>query len=399
MNLKQIVILIVAVVVLVSLVTAVKVLVPVTPPTPQDKFQSLSPKPVVLTFPETLWPAPAKQGSTERLASEEPLAFVQEAHQRGVHDFWFQNDNDVSIQLGLLQKNCTCANVSVALALTGWRENGGQLAAAAMVLGHAGPLGAAELAATAGAQNRPQPGPNVDWKHLAPADNRPLQAADCFTIPPWAGGWVRLGWNASESEPKRLSADLAMVASSTSTIRLEASVSFVAPIKVWPTTKELSVAQFTAGDSPRQARFLCWSPTRRHFTLKPYLHDESTERSNRFITCEQLAPLNHEECQQLENERKTRVLSGYAVILTVHQRLANDDQMDMGPFRATAFLKSDAMDGSLELVVTGTVVGDVNVLTDGESRDRIRLCPFPSRFGVEKVTLEADLGEIGRAHV
>jgi hypothetical protein len=287
----------------------------------------------------------------------------QESEKPGQHDFWFRNPNDFSVRLGLNQKNCTCSKVEAGIAPS------------------EGPVDD---------NNPPQPTDGVKWQEML-SDSSP-GGPKSLLVPPQAGGWVRLNWKVKEQGAKRLSADFwTQPAGHVPPPRLEAAVTFVVPIQVIPANRELSAGTFEPGEKPREITFLCWSSTRKSFTLVPETPEVQRNR-HPFVTCGQPVPLSPEQSRKIQQEQRSRVLCGYAVPITVREHLDNGQPSDIGPFRTEVELSSDVLeDEKLTLIVTGAVRADVTVVSGGEVQDRIELGNFPASLGkTRKVIIEAD---------
>ena len=368
MKFKQFAILTVAVVALVSVVTWVGFFQPTKP------TGSNSPRPPsqeVLVFPEKDWPTPAA-------GEAETPPTIQEAHQEGGHNFWFQNDNDFPVQMGLISKNCTCSHVSVALAPDGW----------------------------AAKQGRVDPGLDIAWQDLknAAAQVEKLQG---ILVPAKAGGWVRLGWRDNQPGPKLLTADMWTETSGQGgapKVTLKANILFVPSINVFhPGESDPILPPLTGGVVPTEVQYWCWSSTRSHFTLEHVL-PEVPSSQDIFITRAKPKELSPQEIKKLEEDVSaelkkygkvlvTPVRSGYSVVVGVRERLPDGRQHDMGPFHATVELKSDAQADPVKLTLRGSVPSDVTVVSGSDQLDRIQMGQFSSHEGHEKtVIVEADPG-------
>src|SRR5207248_9566844 len=114
----------------------------------------------------------------------------------------------------------------------------------------------------------------------------------------------------------------------------------------------------------------CWSSTRPNFSLT------AKERSgDPCFTCT-CTPLSDEARKDLADLTKSRVLHGYNVRITVHERLNDNVQMELGPFGRRVILSSDPDIEPTSVLVAGVVRGEVTVETEDE-RGGIILGPFP----------------------
>jgi len=144
---------------------------------------------------------------------------------------------------------------------------------------------------------------------------------------------------------------------------------------------------------PRVAKFTVYSSTRRSFTLQPE-SEKAQQARHPFVTCGQPTALTDEQCRTLEKEHRTDILCAYRVEVTVWERLEGREH-DLGPFRTTVALKSDALPDDIGLTVSGVVRGPVTVVSgEGDAnKDRIAFGAFPRSIGaIKTVTVEADPG-------
>ncbi len=353
--------------------------------TPQKVDVPASPKQdVVLTFPTTLWPPLDPAGAPT-------LPLIQERGIPGHKDFWFANNNDVAVTLGLGQKNCTCTNVQVALAPEDWEKRQGKDAATAVTqaaLGGAGPL--AVLAPAAGAPTPPDS--DLSWRALESELANP--AAKGFDIPARRGGWVRLAWKGDKAGDQALEAKMWMqtpASGVSETLRI--GVKFVEPIRVLPDTRERTFDIIKPGDKPKETAFTILSVTRRSFSLVPE-SDADQKTRHPFVTLGKPVLLTGEHLDKLQESLRVPALSAYSIPVTVREEIQEGDkvrQIDMGPFRATLKMTSDVGDDPVIFFVTGFVEGDVTVVGDTSTRDRVQLETFSGRSGTTRtVALESD---------
>jgi hypothetical protein len=386
---KQVAVLALALVALIGVVTYFKMNLPTNArgnpgrATPDDQPQALN-------FPEVTWPT-VTTDPTKMQASAPPPEF--EWHQLGHHDFWFQNDTDKAVQMGLVRTTCKCTSVMIALAPEGWEKEKGRKAGAAeaaAVIGSGGLLGALGQAA-AGDSRESDPAPDLNWQTLVSETVK--NDAGGVVVPPKGRGWVRVGWKSEKLGPERLSLDLWTDPPGPQPIHLEVGVFLVEPVYVEP--KEATIDEpINVGDPPRMMSFFCWSPTRDHFRVEPEPADVQKQK-HPFITVGSPVPATDVERKALADalKRKWGVRAAYRVPVTVRERLPDGRQSDLGPFHKSFTLTTDTADEPLVVTVLGTVKGDVTVISDSDLPDRIRLVPFPTHFGVSKtVAVEADPG-------
>jgi hypothetical protein len=384
MNLKQLIVVTIALVALVGLVTFAVTYLPgrgKSGPSPNVKSRT------TLTFPVREVPPSRPDALDPNAPPPEPPREI-EWHTPGHQDFWFSNDNDEPVPLGLYGSSCKCSQVQVALAPEGWdtaRNEQAAQAAARTALGHGGPLGVLTPRAFVAAG----PGPDTEWTTLE--SSQVNRDAKPFVVPPRRGGWVRIGYKGERIAPERLNAELWTHAPNVSeVIRLEVLVVFVEAVRVFPETREKLVETLSAEGPPREASFVFFSSTRDHFSLEPEA-PEAQAKNHPFVTVAAPVPLTSDERAKLQPEVAGRVLSGYRVKVTVRERLSDGRIHDMGPYRTPITFTSDAIDGPMVVAVGGVVQGDVTVVSETDVKDRIVMGTFSSRHGkTARATLEGD---------
>jgi hypothetical protein len=94
-------------------------------------------------------------------------------------------------------------------------------------------------------------------------------------------------------------------------------------------------------------------------------------------------PLNDAERDQLAKQQESRVLCGYRVDVTVHERISDRVQLELGPFLRRLQLATDLMEEPIGPLLSGVVRGEVQVGTP-EDNDRIDLKSFPAEQGTRK---------------
>jgi hypothetical protein len=317
-----------------------------------------------------------------------PKASEFESNGEGHYDFWFQNPNDFTVEIGLNQKSCTCSNVA-ALILTPEEEEG--LRKKKPVSGvpqvsdaSAGPL---DILAAAVALNEEGKAlflkESKRWQPLREGNESPVAS-----IPAKATGIVRLSWKGKQGV-QRLIAEMWGQESGKAKTRnvvakLEVPVVIVAPIQVFPETE----AAFTL--EPTQSHefeCLCWSSTRPKFQIK----SAKEESNDPCIRCT-FSPIGGEELPRwigilnanLEKTTQpipTQILCMYRVMVKVDERLPGGPQMALGPFMRKVVITTDQEDyPTVTINVQGVVRGDIKVGTD-EDYDRVSLKSFSARRG------------------
>jgi hypothetical protein len=340
---KQIVLAIVAVVGLVAGITFVKQYqiggVDESPqPTPQPRPRP-SPVEVKLNFPEgTIW------------EWKPPSAGQFEQQTKGYQDFWFQNDNPVPVVLGLRSKSCKCSEVLVAV------------------------LPADEVKKH---RNAIADAPRSKL-NLQPLEIDEVKGA---TVANGAGGIVRLAWEdkkekTDEDRHERLVVEVWVqaVGGGPKTVHhLELPVTFVPALRLdqrFANLDDLNLKE------EKTAEFRCWSSTNPQFSLTA-----KAQREDPCFSCT-CTPLSEKERKDLETASKSRVLCGYAVRVTAHERVSESIEMELGPFSRRILLTSDPGIEPTSVVVVGVVRGDIAVSTD--EKGRIDLGPFPAKNGIIK---------------
>jgi len=285
------------------------------------------------------------------------------------HDFRFVNRTSSAVALGLKLKSCQCAQVSVALATAPDRQ---AMAAAAAGIAPAAALGQPLPLAGAAA--------TADFALTLPGAKDRWQSLDggaAVTVPPGDAGLVRVSWEGKKVGPERLAIDLwtEQAPHGRVPLRLQVPLAFVPAIRVDPAT--VKVRDIAGKDQQETAELTCWSSTRTHFPLT--VREENG--SDCFVAG--IRPLTADERQTLATQQKCRVLSGYRVTVTVHERRPNGDPLDLGPLERKLRLNGPADCDAATVTLTGMVRGEVKVLSVADA-DRIELGSFSVARGTSK---------------
>jgi hypothetical protein len=269
---------------------------------------------------------------------------------RDAHRFFlFQNVEDKPVKLGLMGVNCSrCTKVY-----------------AALVPGYTPETTKAQVEANE----------NLDWQELE------LKQDSWFTVPAKAGGAVRLTWNVQSLGPEGIWADLRteMDGVAGSPRRIGTPIIAVAPVMVATEAslaganpaKEADLGEMRADEAkPATATFICWSATRKQFSL------EAKSADHPCITVSAPERLSDQEAEKLSEAAKKTVRCAYRVAVTVRERTEKGDRMNLGPFRRTVALVSDAGGDNVEAVVTGVVRGEVTI-GGPDDHDRLDFGGFP----------------------
>ena len=378
MKSAQTVVFLVILVVMVFAVTFASMYVRQTPTNPKANKGDGGPSGLRLTFRRDSYPMKLGPRDDPKLA-EEPLRseFGVLAH----FDFWFTNDNDQEVRVGLKKKNCTCSEVKLFLAPDGWRRQ------AAAQVGQRHELMADLVLPTvvaAGADSSA-------WLDLMNKEG--------VVIPPGAAGFVRLSWEGRRGpapvQGQALTAELWTQTPGGVPTVLRVGVLEVDPVHV--DTKGLSLETLGAGDAST-ATMHCWSSTRLDFDF-----EIRPGRDNPLIVCskERLTEAEIAELAAVENERAVQqkrpprpVLSGWRIQVTANERSKDGKRrLDEGPFVYPLTLVPARMRVEHpEVAVHGRVRGDVML----ESGDSIRLGEFKVRNGTSReVKLTSERRELG----
>jgi hypothetical protein len=353
-------------------------------------------------------------------------------HTDGHYNFWFRNPHDKPIDLGILPgregKNCDCSSVEAALLTPeffkspeDWKQFQSQAPATAVALiGAPTPLGYVA--------NHVEVWPMVSQQlagmHRFLADKlrwHTLTLEDPLTVPGQTDGVVRLTWHGNRTEPSEMNTLRAGLWTRepdaqrpTLGPRLSVLIAFVAPIRIEPPTRTITVRELAQGEKG-EAEFICWSSTHSQFTIEPVPQSEFVtvqkpralgpselkELAARFKertaqqewrkknTQETPRALTPTEIDEYAKGKETQVLAAYAVPVTVCETL-NDKQLPLGPFSSEIHFKGELHGVEIPpVLVTSLIRGEVTVTAPGdrdpaqEQRDRLTLGEFYSDRGKE----------------
>jgi hypothetical protein len=309
----------------------------------------------------------------------------------GHYDFWFENPQDVPVELGIAYKSCKCTVPSVCILspeeTQRYRTWSYGSAAAHVALAHQGML---PLLGQMQLDQEVTPGwsrARLDWQPLPVNDDQGVPVGPHFS------GMLRIAWDGTKAQSgsQLLKVDIWMQAQEgTSAPRarqtIELPVFWVTPLQFVPPTLD-------AGElNPQQKRELlavCWSSTRSWFPLhieekrgEPYFHCTcqplTAEQRNAFAEGMRKKPAKEGE----EPGPKPRVLYAYQVHITVQERVSETARMDMGPFgRKIVVAGPDSM--VAEVPLSGTVRGEIQVGGEDDN-GKIRLGQFKAKTGTQK---------------
>jgi hypothetical protein len=302
-------------------------------------------------------------------------------------DFWYHNENDADLTVGLWSKTCKCTNVELYVLPPQAKTRVLAAVADRMAQAHQGPLA---LACLLLAQNEPA---YLDAEGTA--ELTPLESKESGRVPAGAVGWIRLKWSGEQARPQDLNADLWSNSKERGpSMALKVRVQFVHPLLAKP---HVMAGTFGEQDLPRDLTLFCWSATRSAFRIKAEVTNPRGPASTDPFVLGQPIPLTAAECQQLEKETdRGRILCGYRVPIKL-QKVSSDGKtpFDIGPFYRWVQLSSD--DEGIEpivVAVSGTVQGDVSV--GGRSADgMVSFGSFDRTKGTQQsVVLQSDLPDL-----
>ena len=278
--------------------------------------------PARLVFGDTVWPLDPKNPDAQ-------LDF--EWRRPGHHDFAFRSEGG-PVRVRLNSTSCACTQVELGI--------------------------------------------GTDWHVLRPED------ADGITMPPGAASVVRLSWKGEELGPKRLSAELRTEAAEAppTTVTLEVPLNFVRPVRVAPedSLKEPDSGEFWVGTlepgTVRTLPLIVWSSTRDHFSLN------LPAAENPHVRCGPAQSLGSDECARLCRRSDATVLCGYRVPVTVLERTADGQDLDLGAFAHRLQFTSEADPEPVTVDLAGSVRGPLTVGTDAD-RGEVSLGTFERGTG------------------
>jgi hypothetical protein len=291
-----------------------------------------------LAFQETVWPHdPADPDARADYEWRRP----------GHHDFAFRAGGDGPVRVWLTATGCACTRVELG-------------------------IDTAEGSTT--------------WQVLRRED------ADGLTVPARASGAVRVSWRGEELGPKRLTAELRTASGEGegTPITLEVPVNFVPPVRVAPEESleeppdgEIKIGALGPGDT-RTIRLIAWSSTRDQFALKP------KAPADPHITCGPPERLGKAECARLERGHDTTVRCAYRVPVTVRERTADGQELDLGPLSRQLEFVSDPDIETVVVSLGGSARGPVTVGDDAD-RGELSLGTFERGAGTSAaITLSTE---------
>jgi hypothetical protein len=326
---------------------------------------------------------------------EPPL--VTEVRQAGHQDFWFTNESEQDLAVGLNEKGCTCSEVEIAVAPPSWISHSlHQMAVAqAIQMQLHGLYGLTMLAAL----NRRDP----LFPELRDNDARyaMLTKENSFTVPAGGIGRVRLSWQQQMARKLNTFADL-WIGQSGGVVnaRLDAHVLVVDPVVL--AMKELTLPAVTTRElekmekqkTGQRAWIICGSMTRTHFRVQAELVHENIKPESDPMEVGEPIPLNSADIRKLIEEfgdKMPTILSGYKIPVTLKARAKDGTPAEWGHFTRLVRMTAEEDSNPVTLPVTGQVLGDVTVGEVGKLRGALDLGPFPRDRGTHaSIILQTD---------
>jgi hypothetical protein len=351
----------------------------------KNSEETVTVAPTTLVFPFKTFPR------------EDEKVQTTEVRQVGHQDYWFVNESQQDVRVGLNEKGCTCTEVEITVAPPGWLEH---LARSAVTQALQQPLrGLDNLTILAAANDRA-----YQFPELPNAEGTMLTREFYSTVPAGAVGRVRLTWKQELVKPLRTYAQL-WLGQRDATARLQAAVRISTPIEV---SKEVTIEPISERQleklqkEPQQKRrdgrgwIICFSLTRPRFNLKAeLLHHEPYSPQSDPVEVGAPIPLEEADLRRLEDKseamRGLTALSGYRIPVTVRAKGKDGTQMEWGRFYRVVQLSSpDADIEPVPVQVTGEVLGDITI-GSGDEGGTINLGPFPRTHGTRRaINLETD---------
>lgn len=314
-----------------------------------------------------------------------------EVHQSGHQDFWFVNENEREVAVGLNAKGCTCSEVELTVAPPEWLQN---LARSAVLTAlQQPPRGLDNLTLLAVVNDRQQ-----QFPELPNAGGTMLSQEFSTTVPTGAVGRIRISWRQEAVKALATYAELWMGQRGGSvSARLEVGVRISPPLEVYKelTIPAISERELESQKKTKNAWIICYSLTRPSFKLKAdILHGRLKPKSDPLEVGEPI-PLSRADLQRLEEKQEAMhrltILSGYRIPVRVRATAEDGTPMEWGRFHRVVQLSS--LDEGIEptqVQVTGEVLGDISVGGNDEL-GTINLGPFLRPHGIKRsIVLQTD---------
>jgi hypothetical protein len=278
-----------------------------------------------------------------------------EEHQQGHSDFWFHNEHEAELRVGLIKVGCSrCTDVALYLLPAD--------------------VGATLLASVGRVKNLSQPEKLAQAAQVQDkGEGRDLfQSEQAVAVPAGAVGWVRVSWKAEQAGPQSFTAQLWTEQKGTEGSRLQVAAVAFKPVRVRPLLDVGTLRDEELQGDGKEVGVECWSSTRDEFPLEARLGGAAGPAVAGTFVVGKPRPLTGAELKELEKRIQSetlgegatagRVRSGYRVPITL-KGLAGDGKtpIELGPFRRTVLLSSAEGVEVPPVEVRGRVVGLLDV--------------------------------------
>jgi hypothetical protein len=317
----------------------------------------------VLHFPFKVYPYPARTGMP---VGSYDLEYRKPGHQ----DFWFANQFDKPVRLGLVAQSCKCQGIVVFVMPEGEVAHPPLSEPSPLFAAPLGVVGRAALSAFVEKQSDTR---NLEAKTETSVELKQDDPTSEVEVPSHRVGWVRMNWTGEKPGKQVLLAKLWMHhPGSGLEVQLERRAEFLDAVQVASNER---VGTLRPGDLPRRVDVFVWSSTRKSFHVtkaEPYRPKALPASSDAFLVGEPV-PLTQHQCELAQETQQAigkegRVLSAYRIPVTL-QELAPDGKtaFESGNFRRLVEILTDASDKPLAVTFSGVVLGDVrlNGVDDG----------------------------------
>jgi hypothetical protein len=290
--------------------------------------------------------------------------------------FWFVNEEDRPIKMGMNRTSCRCASVQAAYFPTEVKSRFVPM----LAFGGVGSL----------ATNPDVVANLTDESAGGPLSVHELDNSSVVEIPGKTIGWVLMRWKGDSIGSQLLTAQVWMN-NRNQTLNLEARVYFVEPVRLTEADRRRVVqSPLTLGRLPFEDNIFCWSSTRDHFDLEASVRGSNPTQDP--FTVGKPVKLTTAECRSLTKQYGldkivVPVRSGYRVPITLREKGADGKTMvDLGTIRRWVSLKAPDIE-PVEPILTSyemTIVGDVQLNMRGEART-VDFGPFNRAQGSKTV--------------
>jgi hypothetical protein len=325
-----------------------------------------------LRFARTVFPESEKEPGVEA-----------ELNASGHYDFWFANDNDEDLAVGLKSKGCRCSNIEMKVMPPEWKQNFLKLA---------------EANKKATLQEQLRFAGEVDDSHLRQLEGKekPVVVEHSGTfgkVPAGAFGRIRVQWKRDKGGPQVLWAQLWTDQPDNESARLQLKVLILEPLQTRP---EWPMGTILARDLPtKDFAIVCWSATRKSIKVKADRASAHQEAKSDPFVVGQPVPMSDQEREQVAQATgMRRIQCAYRIPITL-RAVSEDGSMpfDLGPFRRWVVLTAGGDEGidPVRTVVSGRIEGDVTVGSPNDA-GMVSFGVFERQRGARRtVTLQSTL--------